>query len=127
MINKERNINLVSGGAGFIGSNLIGYLLEKGEKVVCLDNFVNGSFKNIKNFLKNPNFKLIEQCVIDELDEEINMIWHLACPASPKYYYQNPIYTSNIIFQGTLNLLKFALKKKAKFLLESVLFDFLPK
>lgn len=119
MLSSDQNINLVSGGAGFIGSNLIGYLLEKGEKVVCIDNFLNGSYQNIFKFIKNPNFRLIEQCIIEDLDEEINMIWHLACPASPKYYYQNPIYTSNIIFQGTLNLLKYALKKNAKFLLAS--------
>lgn len=114
-------VNLVSGGAGFIGSNLIEELLKRGEIVICLDNFLNGSYQNISKFSGNPNFRLISKSIIDEIDEDINIniIWHFACPASPKFYYQNPIETSNIIFQGTLNLLNYALRKKALFFLAS--------
>ena len=118
--NKEI-VNLVSGGAGFIGSNLIRNLLKRGEKVICLDNFLNGSYQNISKFSENTNFKLLTQSIIDEIDEDINVniIWHLGCPASPKYYYQNPIETSNIIFQGTLNMLNYALRKNAIFFFAS--------
>ena len=121
MFSNKEIVNLVSGGAGFIGSNLIDKLLKKGEYVICVDNFLNGSYQNISKYAKNPNFKFISQSIIDEIDEDINIdiIWHFACPASPKYYYQNPILTSNIIFQGTLNLLNYALKNNAIFFLAS--------
>lgn len=121
MFSNKEKVNLVSGGAGFIGSNLIEKLLKRGENVICLDNFLNGSYQNISKFSKNPNFKLFRQSIIDEIDDDlnINFIWHLACPASPKYYYENPIETSNIIFQGTLNLLNYALRKNAIFFLAS--------
>lgn len=117
---KNNNItNLVAGGAGFLGSNLIESLLKKGENVICLDNFLSGFLHNVEKFSKNPNFKLINQSLFEDLDQDINIIWHFACPASPKYYYQNPIKTSNIIFQGTLNLLQYALRKNAMFFLAS--------
>lgn len=121
MLSNKKIVNLVSGGAGFIGSNLIEKLLKRGEIVICLDNFLNGSYQNISKFSGNPNFRLISQSIIDEIDEDINIniIWHFACPASPKFYYQNPIETSNIIFQGTLNLLNYALRKNALFFLAS--------
>tara|TARA_B100000886_G_scaffold335209_1_gene291918 strand:- start:3447 stop:4397 length:951 start_codon:yes stop_codon:yes gene_type:complete len=118
---SKKIVNLVSGGAGFIGSNLIEKLLKKGEIVICLDNFLNGSYQNISKFSENPNFSLINQSIIDEIDRDIkiDIIWHLACPASPKFYYQYPVETSYIIFQGTLNLLNYALRKKAIFFLAS--------
>tara|TARA_Y100000589_G_scaffold332324_1_gene391749 strand:- start:8038 stop:9009 length:972 start_codon:yes stop_codon:yes gene_type:complete len=121
MSEENITINLISGGAGFIGSNLIERLLNMGEKVICLDNFLSSSNNIIKKWNQNPNFKLFNQSVIDDIDEnvDIDMIWHLASPASPKYYYENPIHTSYIIFQGTLNLLNYALKKNAKFFLAS--------
>ena len=119
MFNNQKNINLVTGGAGFIGSNLIKNLLKKGENVICLDNFLTGFYQNIKKFSDNPNFRLINQSVIDSLNVDVNIIWHFACPASPKYYYQKPIETSKIIFEGTHNLLEYALKKNAMFFLAS--------
>ena len=121
MFSNKEIVNLVSGGAGFIGSNLIDKLLKKGENVICVDNFLNGSYQNISKYSKNSNFKIINQSIIDEIEEDIkiDIIWHFACPASPKYYYQNPIVTSKIIFQGTLNLLNYALKNNAVFFLAS--------
>jgi len=121
MFSNKEIVNLVSGGAGFIGSNLIDKLLEKGENVICLDNFLNVSNKNIYKFSQNPNFILLNKSILDQIDEDTNIdvIWHLACPASPKYYYQHPIETSKIIFQGTLNLLNYALRKNALFFLAS--------
>ena len=75
--------NLVTGGAGFVGSHLIDRLMHKGEKVVCLDNFLTGNINNIKHWLEDKNFNLIEHDVVDPIEIEVDKIWHLACPASP--------------------------------------------
>ena len=78
--------NIIAGGAGFIGSSLIRKLLNSGEKVICLDNFITGKKSNITHLLSNPNFELIEHDIIIPIDLEADRIWHLACPASPKHY-----------------------------------------
>lgn len=111
--------NLVTGGAGFLGTNLIKSLLKKGQNVVCLDNFSTSNKNNIYDFIDNSNFQLLEQDVIKPIDLEIDRIWHLACPASPFSYLKKPIETSEIIFNGTLNLLKLAQKQSASFLFAS--------
>ena len=73
MLSSDQNINLVSGGAGFIGSNLIEYLLKRGEIVICLDNFLNGSYQNISKFSENPNFREIDGSLeIDEITRKID-------------------------------------------------------
>ena len=110
---------LVTGGAGFIGSNLIKRFLKNNQKVICLDNFSTGNLINIKNFLDNPNFKLIEHDVTKEIEIEASQIWHLACPASPINYQKDPISTSKTNFLGTINMLEIARKTKVKFLLAS--------
>ena len=112
--------NIVTGGAGLIGSHLIDKLINSNEEVICIDNFVTGNLKNIKKHLQNPNFKLINQNVID-ISPSIycERIWHLACPASPAKYQINPIETSRICFMGTLKMLELALKNKSKFLIAS--------
>ena len=74
--------NLVTGGAGFVGSHLIDRLMHKGEKVVCLDNFLTGNINNIKHWLEDKNFNLIEHDVVDPIEIEVDKIWHLACPAT---------------------------------------------
>lgn len=119
MNNKEKKINLVTGGAGFIGSHLVRKLLEKGEFVICQDNYLTGSPINILNFRKLKNFKVINSSVLDEIDFDVDYIWHLASPASPKFYYKNPIETTKIIIEGTLNLLDLAKNKNAKLLYAS--------
>ncbi len=112
-------INLVTGGAGFIGVNLTNYLLAQGEKVICLDNYLTGSRKNIKRFITNKNFKIFERNILEEINLKVDRIWHFACPASPNFYMNNPIQTSNICYLGTLNMLKLARKNNARFLLAS--------
>ena len=116
---SKENINLVTGGGGFIGSNLIKYLLKMDEKVVCIDNFSSSSKDNINLFLGNPNFKLIEKDITKLIDIKANLIWHLACPASPAKYILDPIQTLKTSFTGTLNMLELAKKNSAKFLLAS--------
>ena len=112
-------INLVTGGAGFVGSHLINKLMEAGEEVICLDNYITGSKKNISKWIGNPSFELIRHDVTEPIKLEVNRIWHLACPASPQHYQNNPIKTSKTSFLGTYNMLGLANRVGARFLLAS--------
>ena len=98
--------NLITGGAGFLGSHIIDYLMNKGEEVICLDNFSTGSKENISHWIGNNRFKLLNQNIIQPFFCEADRIWHVACPASPLNYLNNPIQTLNTIFLGTENILK---------------------
>ena len=119
-INNHQNIrNLVSGGAGFLGSHLIDRLMQKEEKVICLDNYFTGDKSNIARWLNHPNFEIIRHDVTEPIQLEVDKIWHLACPASPVHYQSNPIKTSKTIFLGTYNMLGLAKRVGAKFLLAS--------
>ena len=112
---------LITGGAGFIGSNLCEKLLNDGHKIICLDNLLTGNIKNIQHLLNNTNFKFINHDIIDylEIDEEIDEIYNLACPASPPKYQNEPIKTLKCNFNGVLNLLELAKIKGAKILQSS--------
>ena len=119
-LNHPNNIkNLVSGGAGFLGSHLIDILMKRNEKVICLDNFSSGEKSNLKKWIGNPNLEIIEHDVIEPIEIEIDRIWHLASPASPIHYKSNPIETSKTIYIGTYNMLELAKTFKANFLLAS--------
>jgi len=111
--------NLITGGSGFLGSHLAKRLLEKGEEVICLDNFFTGSKKNIKELYKFENFEFIRHDVIEPIKLEVDYIWHLACPASPIHYQFNPIKTTKTSFLGTYNMLGLAKRVGAKILLAS--------
>ena len=100
--------NLVTGGAGFLGSHLIEKLICSKEEVICLDNFFTGSKTNIEKYFSNPLFNFIEHDVIDPISLDIDKIWHLACPASPIHYQLNPIKTTQTSFLGTYNMLNLA-------------------
>ena len=80
--------NLVTGGCGFIGSNLIDRLIKNGDVVICLDDLTSGNRKKISKYLKNKNFKFIKHDVINPINIKlkVDQIWHLACPASPFHY-----------------------------------------
>ena len=118
-MSSDKMRNLVTGGAGFLGSHLIDRLMEKGEEVICLDNFYTGRKINVRKWINHPNFELIRHDVTEKIFIEVDQIWHLACPASPKHYQFNPIKTSKISFLGTLNMLGLAKRVKAKFLMAS--------
>ena len=115
----EKIVNLVTGGAGFIGTNLIEKLLDKGQYVISLDNFLTGSEKNNLKFLSNSNFQFLNHDVIKPIDICANRIWHLASPASPKYYQKDPLLTSKINIFGTLNMLELAKKYDSKIIFTS--------
>ena len=112
---------LITGGAGFIGSNLCEKLLNDGHKIICIDNLCTGNIKNIEKFFINSNFKFINHNIINyiQLDEDIDEIYNLACPASPPKYQKDPIETLKCNFNGVLNLLELAKIKGAKILQSS--------
>lgn len=116
---KERNKTIaVFGGAGFIGTNLCKYLLNRGDKVICVDDFSTGKKTNLKDFLKDKNFKLIRHDITKpiKIKEKISEIYNLACPASPPHYQKDPIKTLLTNVLGTKNVLDFALKNNSKVL-----------
>ncbi|CAD7696563.1 unnamed protein product, partial [Ostreobium quekettii] len=82
----ERNRVLVTGGAGFVGSHLCEFLVNRGDHVICLDNFFTGSKENLSAVLDKPNFELVRHDVVEPILLEVDQIYHLACPASPVHY-----------------------------------------
>lgn len=112
---------LITGGAGFIGSHLCDFLIAKGYKVICVDNFLTGSEKNIAQLKDNPNFKFIEHDITKplEMKEDVHYVLHLASAASPVDYMKYPIQTLKVGSLGTHNALGIAKLKNAKFLLAS--------
>mgnify|MGYP001242252505 CR=1 FL=1 len=113
-------IILVTGGTGFIGSNLCKELVKNKENhVICLDNNFTGNLKNIKELFNLDNFEFIRHDVCKEILLEVDQIYHLACPASPKDYQFNGIKTIKTNVLGTLNMLGLAKRTKSKILLSS--------
>lgn len=107
---------LVTGGAGFIGSWLCDRLVDQGHHVLCVDNYFTGSKQNIAHLLDRKNFEVIRQDVCFPLYVEVDEIYNLACPASPKYYQLDPIQTAKTSFLGAYNLLGLAKRTGAKIL-----------
>ena len=112
---------VVSGGAGFIGSHLCEALLNRGTRVLTLDNFITGSPANLKHLEGNPDFELRRQNVNEHIDVEgdVRYVLHFASPASPPQYDANPIHTLKVGTIGTMNMLGLAMAKNATFLLAS--------
>jgi len=113
-------ITLVTGGAGFLGSHLCDYLLNKGHQVICMDNLITGSLANIKH-IRNDRFTFIEHNVTKfiDIDGPLDYILHFASPASPIDYLEFPIPTLKVGSLGTHNALGLAKKKKSVFLIAS--------
>ena len=119
---KDRQpVSVVTGGAGFLGSHLVDYLLAKGHKVIAIDNLVTGRVENISHLSGNENFKFIKQDVTQYLflSEKIDYVWHFASPASPIDYAELPIQTLKVGSLGTHKALGLAMRNKARFLLTS--------
>lgn len=110
---------LVTGGAGFVGSNLVDRLMSMGHEVTVLDNLFTGRKKNVAHWLGHPNFNFIIADVVQPIMLEVDQIFHLACPASPPHYQYNPIKTIKTSTEGTLNMLGLAKRVKARMLLAS--------
>jgi UDP-glucuronate decarboxylase len=99
---------LVTGGAGFLGSNLSRKLLKDGYEVICLDDLSTGRLTNLSDLMDNPNFEFVKMDVNNPLNLEIDGIFNLACPASPIQYQRNPINTLKTNVLGSLNVLDLA-------------------
>jgi len=112
---------LVTGGAGFLGSNLCDLLLDRGLQVVCMDNLITGNVGNIEHLAGNENFKFIKQDVTEYifLPGPLDFIFHFASPASPIDYLELPIQTLKVGSLGTHKTLGLAKAKNATFLLAS--------
>jgi UDP-glucuronate decarboxylase len=118
-MNGAAKLNIVvTGGAGFIGSNLCDRLVQQGHTVVCVDNLLSGDFANIRPLLNHPNFNFISQDVREPLSipGPLHRIYNLACPASPPHYQKDPISTVRICVLGAYNVLELARQKGARVL-----------
>jgi len=111
----ERRV-LVTGGAGFIGAHLCERLLERGDEVLCVDNFYTGTRRNVQHLLSNPLFELMRHDVCFPLYVEVDEIFNLACPASPVHYQFDPVQTTKVSVHGSINMLGLAERVKAKVL-----------
>ena len=107
---------LVTGGAGFLGSHLCDRLIRDGNDVICVDNLFTGSKENVRHLLGNPYFEFIRHDVTQPLYIECDQIYHLACPASPKSYQKDPIYTFKTSVYGAMNCLGLAKRTGARIL-----------
>jgi dTDP-glucose 4,6-dehydratase len=111
---------VVTGGAGFLGSHLCDYLIGQGHRVICVDNLETGSLQNVEH-LRGPEFAFLNHDVTEHLEiaEPVDVVYHLASPASPIDYLRLPLQTLKVGSYGTHNALGLAKWKRARFLLAS--------
>lgn len=107
---------LVTGGSGFLGSHLCEKLLDRGDEVLCVDNFFTGRRENIKHLLDNKNFEILRHDITFPLYVEVDEIFNLACPASPVHYQFDPVQTTKTSVMGAINMLGLAKRLKIKIL-----------
>jgi dTDP-glucose 4,6-dehydratase len=111
---------VVTGGAGFLGSHLCDFLLEKGARVICVDNLLTSTLTNLEH-IRDDAFTFVNHDVIDhvEIDEPVDVVYHLAALASPIDYLRQPLHSLKVGSHGTHNALGLAKFKRARFLLAS--------
>ncbi|MGH6618140.1 MAG: UDP-glucuronic acid decarboxylase family protein [Alphaproteobacteria bacterium] len=107
---------LVTGGAGFLGSHLCEQLLERGNDILCVDNYFTGAKDNIVHLMDNPYFEVMRHDVTFPLYVEVKEIYNMACPASPVHYQFDPVQTTKTSVHGAINMLGLAKRVKAKIL-----------
>jgi UDP-glucuronate decarboxylase len=107
---------LVTGGAGFVGSHLCRRLLERGDHVICVDNYFTGTPENIAPLLEEASFEAHRQDITSPLKLDVDEIYNLACPASPIHYQFDPVQTTKTSVQGAINVLDLAKRCEAKVL-----------
>ena len=105
---------LVTGGAGFLGSHLCERLLERGEDVLCVDNYYTGTRDNVTHLLSHPHFELMRHDVTFPLYVEVDQLYNLACPASPIHYQRDPVQTIKTSVHGAINMLGLAKRTNSK-------------
>ena len=113
---NRRNRVLVTGGAGFLGSHLCERLLADEYEVLCVDNYFTGSRDNITPMLSNPRFEAVRHDITFPLYVEVDQIYNLACPASPIHYQFDPVQTTKVCVNGTINMLGLAKRVRAPIL-----------
>lgn len=107
---------LVTGGAGFVGSHLCERLVERGDEVLCVDNFYTGTRKNVAHLFSKPNFEVLRHDICFPLYVEVDEIYNLACPASPIHYQRDPVQTTKVSVMGAINMLGLAKRVGARVL-----------
>ncbi|OBX17645.1 NAD-dependent dehydratase [Erythrobacter sp. QSSC1-22B] len=107
---------LVTGGAGFVGSHLIDKLIEQGDEVLCVDNLFTGAKANIAHLLGHPRFEFMRHDICFPLFVEVDLIYNLACPASPIHYQHDPVQTTKVSVIGSINMLGLAKRVGARIL-----------
>lgn len=107
---------LVTGGAGFIGSHLCDRLLERGDEVLCVDNFFTSRRSNILHLMGHKMFEFLRHDITWPLYVEVDQVYNLACPASPVHYQFDPVQTTKTNVHGSINMLGLAKRLKVRIL-----------
>jgi len=113
---NSKRVNLVTGGAGFLGSHLCERLVAAGHDVLCVDNYFTGRRENVAHLIGHPRFEIMRHDVTFPLYVEVDEIYNLACPASPIHYQHDPVQTTKTSVHGAINMLGLAKRLRAKIL-----------